>query len=645
MTMSRTSTGRLLGDRRFWPLFVAQFFGAFNDNFFKSTLVLLLTFREATFAGLGARELVALAGGVFILPYFLFSAFAGQLADKYPKATLIRWVKLAEVGVLLLGSLSFALGSTGLSFAVLFLLGTQAALFGPLKYGVLPELLSSTELVAGNALVELGTFLAILCGTLAGGLLVSLGPAGMHWVSGLLLTCSLLGWAATLRLRAAPAAEPSLVVERRILRPTARLIGRARRERALWQSILGISWFWLLGSVVLSVLPSLVKGELHGSEGIVTYFLALFSIGVGAGSVLAEKLSYSRLELGLVPLGSLGITLFLADAGAALALAPSAAGAAPALALGAFVDSSLGLRLSVDFLLFSLSSGLFTVPLYTLLQERSEEKTRARIIAANNVLNAVFMVAGALLLTGLFALGLSIPALLVGCAALNLAVALYIYTVLPEFLLRLLCYGLAHLLYRLRVAGAEHVPAKGAAVLVANHVTFVDWMVIACATQRPIRFVMDNAYANAWLVRRVLADAKVIPIASAKVNPEVLEAAFGSISGALGAGELVCIFPEGRLSSDGQMAAFRRGIERILASDPVPVVPMHLSGLFGSHFSRAPSRRLWGRLWGRVELKIGSPLAPEGLTAQALEEHVQQLGAPTSTQAVAASDPVPGTPG
>jgi 1-acyl-sn-glycerol-3-phosphate acyltransferase len=527
--------------------------------------------------------------------------------------------------VLLLGGLSFVVDSAGLSFAVLFLLGAQAALFGPLKYGVLPELLGSEELVAGNALVELGTFLAILLGTLAGGVLIGLGPAGTHWVTGIMLGVSGLGWLATLRLRSGPAADPGLLVEPRVLRPTWRLLRLAQGERALWNAILGISWFWLLGSIVLSVLPGLVKTELHGTEGVVTYFLALFSIGVGGGAVLAEKLSYSRLELGLVPLGSLGITLFLVDAG--LALAFDAAGAAPGavVPLAAFLQSGLGVRLSLDFLAFSISSGLFTVPLYTLLQQRSEGRTRARIIAANNVCNAVFMVVGAMLLVGLFAAGVSVPQVLGLCALLNLAVAVYIYSVIPEFMLRLWCYLLAHVLYRLRVHGGELVPREGAAVLVSNHITFVDWMVIACVTQRPMRFVMDNAYASAWLVRRVLRDARVIPIASAKINPDVLESAFEAISEALRAGELVCIFPEGRLTSDGQIGQFKRGIERILARDPAPVVPMHLDGLYGSYFSRAPSRGIFGRLWSRVELKVGAPLAPDGLSALRLEERVREL--------------------
>ncbi len=632
---AQTSASGLLVNRRFGPLFVAQFFGAFNDNVFKNALVLLVTFRGISLYGLEAEQLVALAGGLFILPFFLFSAFAGQLADKYPKATLIRWVKLAEVAIMVLGGASLLLDSPYLSFVALFLLGAQSAVFGPLKYGVLPELLSKNELVLGNALVELGTFLAILFGTILGGVLIGLGSVGAHSVAGLVVLVSLLGWAATLRIPNGAPAEPDLPLDPSILRPTWRLLRMARKESSVWHSILGISWFWLLGSVVLSVLPSLVKDNLHGGEGIVTYFLALFSIGVGVGALLAEKMSFSQLELGLVPLGSLGITAFLLDVGLLLTLGePPRVEAGEALQLTELLKSPFGLHLSAALLCFSVASGLFTVPLYTLLQERSDEKTRARVIAANNVQNAVFMVAGALLLIGFFALGFTVPQVLLTCAAMNLVVAVYIYTVIPEFMLRFHCYCLSRVLYRLRITGREHVPTRGAAVLVCNHITFVDWLVLASATQRPLRFVMDNAYAHLPVVRRFLRDAKVIPIAPGKQNPKLLEAAFDEISNALRAGELVCIFPEGRLTADGSMAPFKRGIERIIERDPVPVVPMHLEGLWGSIFSRATEKRWYGRLWSRIELRIGAPVAPEKVSAESLELCVRQLG-PARSAAVA----------
>jgi 1-acyl-sn-glycerol-3-phosphate acyltransferase len=613
-----TSDG-LLANRRFAPLFWTQFWGAFNDNLFKNALVLTLTFGGAAAFGLAPEKLVALAGGVFILPFFLFSALAGELADKYSKTTLIRWVKLGEVLVMLLGATAFLLGSGTLSFVVLFLMGLQSTLFGPLKYGALPELLGQGDLVGGNALVEVGTFLAILLGTIAAGVLLS--SAGIGTVALAVVIVAGLGYWQARQLPMARAVAPGLRISRGLLRPTWELVRIASRQRSVLLSILGISWFWLLGAVVLSVLPSLVALHLGGSELLVTYLLALFSVGVGAGSLLCKKLSFRQLELGLVPLGSLGMTLFLFDAGLVLwDHAPT-----PGLTLGGLLATFDGVRLSLDLTAFSLTSGLFIVPLYTLLQERSEEGERARTIAANNVVNAAFMVAGSLLLTALYAAGASIPQVLLVLAALNLAVAAYIYTVLPEFLFRLVCFGLAHMMYRLRVTGREHIPLQGAAVLVCNHVTFVDWLILSSATQRPLRFVMHNAFTRLPLSGRIFRDAKVIPIASAREDAALLEQAFRRISEELRAGELVCLFPEGMLTRDGSMAPFRRGIERIVATDPVPVVPMHLDGLWGSVFSRATPRRFFRRFWSRVDLRIGAPEAPSAATAAELEHRVRAL--------------------
>lgn len=614
-----STSDRLLSNRRFAPLFWTQFWGAFNDNLFKNALVLTLTFGGAAAFGLEPEKLVALAGGVFILPFFLFSALAGELADKYSKAVLIRWVKLGEIVVMALGAVAFLLGNGVFSFVVLLLMGLQSTLFGPLKYGALPELLNRDELVGGNALVELGTFLAILLGTILAGLL--LATTGAEVVGLVTVAVAGLGYWQARRLPTGHAAAPGLPISRGLFRPTWELVRIAGRQRSVLLSILGISWFWLLGAVVLSVLPSLVAIHLGGSEILVTYLLALFSVGVGAGSILCKKLSHRQLELGLVPLGSLGMTVFLLDAGLLLlGHRPT-----PGLTLGGLLGTFDGVRLSLDLTAFSLTSGLFIVPLYTLLQERSDERERARTIAANNVVNAAFMVAGSALLTGLYAVGATIPHVLLVLAGLNLAVAAYIYTVLPEFLFRLVCYGLSHVMYRLRVTGREHIPLEGAAVLVCNHVTFVDWLILSAATQRPMRFVMHHAFTRLPFSGRIFRDAKVIPIASAREDAKLLEEAFARISEELRAGELVCLFPEGMLSRDGAMAPFRRGIERIVTTDPVPVVPMHLEGLWGSVFSRSVPRRFFRRFWSRVDLRIGPPEPPSTVTASQLELRVREL--------------------
>jgi 1-acyl-sn-glycerol-3-phosphate acyltransferase len=334
----------------------------------------------------------------------------------------------------------------------------------------------------------------------------------------------------------------------------------------------------------------------------------------------------------VVPFGSLGITLFLLVAAASLG--PEKAAAAP-VTVSALLGSFAGVRLSISLFLFAVSSGLFIVPLYTLLQERSAPALRARVIAANNVANAAFMVLGSLLLVGLFAAGASIPQILGLLALLNLGVAVYIYTVIPEFLFRFVCFILAHVLYRLKVEGRERIPLTGAAVLVCNHVTFIDWLVISAACQRPMRFVMHHSFLELPLTGRFFRDVKVIPIAGMKENPAILEAAFHRISQELREAELLCLFPEGKLTTDGEIATFRTGIERILKENPVPVIPMHLGGLWQSVFSRYSPRRPFGRIWSRVRLVVGEPMPPEGASAALLEEKVRTLAGGTAT-AVAA---------
>jgi 1-acyl-sn-glycerol-3-phosphate acyltransferase len=606
----------------FWALFTTQFLGAFNDNLFKTALTVTITFEAVTLAGLAPTALVALAGGLLILPFALFSALAGQLADRYPKHQLMRLTKLAECVIMLVGGAGLLLRNMPLCLGALFLLGAQATFFGPLKYGALPELLPAERLVKGNAYVEMGTFLAILFGTIAGGVLAAHDRRVLTTV---VLAVALLGYVAARRVPTLAAAAPNLHIDRRWLRPTWQLVQLARQNRAIFHSVLGISWFWLLGAVVLSILPALVKDHLGGGAGVVTFVLGAFSVGVGLGAVLCERLSYEQIELGLVPLGALGLSVFLAWLGWVSGPLASQPGV---FDITSFLGEARGVWATSGILLLAVSGGVFTVPLYTLLQGRSEADARARVVAANNVMNAVFMVVGSVMLAGLSALGVTPPQILLVLAGANLLVAAYTYSVVPEFMFRLICWMLAHVVYRLRIEGRHGIPKTGAAVLVCNHVTFVDWLILSAATQRPIRFVMHHQFLKVPLTGRLFRDAKVIPIAGAKENAEVLEAAFAAIARELAEGELVCIFPEGRLTRDGKLSPFRRGIERIVASSPVPVVPMALDGLWGSLFSRSgkvPERRRFGHLWQPISLTIGAPLAPAEVTVEQIEKSVVQL--------------------
>ena len=609
----------LLRARRFAPLFVTQFLGALNDNVLKNAMVVLLTFQAATWTTLKPELLANLAAGVFILPFFLFSATAGQLADKYDKAALARMVKLLEIAIVLICGAGFWLHSLAVLFAGLFLLGLHSTLFGPVKYAILPQHLKSEELVGGNALIEAGTFVAILLGTLLGGLLAGSGN-GTTWITVVGLAIAVGGYLASRGIPVSVPPAPTLAISANPLTETWRNINFARENQTVFLSIMGISWFWLFGALLLAQFPAYTKNVLGGSETAVTLLLATFTFGIGAGSMACEKLSAKRVELGLVPLGSIGLTLFALD----LALASPAT---PAAGLGALGLMQLGStwRVLLDLALIGIFGGFFIVPLYALVQQRSNPEHGARIIAANNIMNALFMVVGALAAAGMLAAGLSIPMLFAVAAVCNAAVALFIYGLVPEFLLRFIIWMLIHSVYRLRVRELAEIPEDGPAVIVCNHVSFVDALVVMAACKRPIRFVMDHQIFRWPVLNFVFRTSKAIPIASAKEDPAMMEKAFEEVGKALDAGDLVGIFPEGKITADGNINPFRPGISRILARNPVPVVPMALRGLWGSFFSRkdgaAMTRPFRRGVYSKIELVMGTavPAAeakPERLQAE-----------------------------
>ncbi|NMG75677.1 MFS transporter [Aromatoleum diolicum] len=620
-----SSQFKLMGERRFLPFFLTQFLGAFNDNLYKNALVVLLTFQAARYTTLSPGVLVNLAAGLFILPFFLFSATSGQLADKFEKTRLIRFVKLFEIAVMALAAVAFALDSLTLLFAALFLMGVHSTIFGPVKYAVLPVYLREEELVGGNALVESGTFIAILLGTIAGGVTIAL-PGGAAWLSAAVLAVAVLGYLTSRAIPAAPAADPNLRINWNPLTETWRNIGFTRGNRTVFLSILGISWFWFYGALFLSQFPGYAKDVLGGDEHAVTLLLALFSVGIGTGSLLCERLSGKHVEIGLVPFGSIGLTLFALDLWWA---SPVAIHTGDPLPLAAVLMNPLSWRALFDLVMIGLFGGFFIVPLYALVQSRSEPAHRSRIIAGNNILNALFMVVAAGMGAGLLAAGMTIPQLILITALLNAAVALYIYTLVPEFLLRFIVWLLVHTVYRLRVEGIEHVPEEGPALLVANHVSFVDALIITAASRRPIRFVMDHQIFRWPLLSFVFRSSRAIPIASAKEDAAMMERAFEEVARALEAGELVGLFPEGKITADGEIQPFRPGIRRIVERTPVPVVPLALRGLWGSTFSRkdgpAFSRPFRRGLFSRIELVGGTPFPPDAATPESLHSAVAGL--------------------
>jgi len=614
----------LLGARRFGPFFWTQFLGALNDNLFKNALVILFAF-QVSGAVFSTNTLVNLSTGLLTLPFFLFSATAGQLADKVEKSRIIRVVKLFEIAIMLLGALGLHLHSVPLLLGVVFLMGTHSAVFGPVKYSILPQHLHEDELVGGNALVQMGTFVAILLGTILGGGLVSIAARGETVVSATVVSLAVGGWLASRWVPSAPSQATELRLHWSPLRETLRTIGFARENRTVFLSILGISWFWFYGALFLAQFPGLTREVLGGSEGVATLLLALFSVGVALGCILCERLSGRTVELGLVPLGSIGLTLFALDLFfATRGMAP----AGPPILWRPFLASAGHWRVLADLMLIGAFGGFFIVPLQALVQQRSEPSRRSRIIAGNNILGSLFIVLAAVLGIVLRDMGLGIPQLILVTALVNAAVAVYIYTLIPEFLMRFLVWLLAHTIYRMRTRGMENLPEEGAAVLVSNHVSFVDALVIAAACRRPIRFVMDHNYFHLPVLNFFCRTVRAIPIASRREDPKIVEQAFDAVARALEEGSLVCVFPEGRLTSNGDLGPFRPGIERVVARTPAPVVPMALRGLWGSFFSRRDGRamsRPFRRIWSRIECVCGEPVPAAQVTAAVLQERVAAL--------------------
>jgi 1-acyl-sn-glycerol-3-phosphate acyltransferase len=628
-----TSAFAVLRAPRFSAFFGALFFSAFNDNVFKNALVLLISATRASAFGLSPEEMITACTAVFILPFFLLSATAGQIADRYEKTRLIRIIKAAEVPIMGVAAWGFVSADFTVLFVALFAMGAQSAFLGPIKYGVLPELVPAPQLVMSNALVEMGTFVAILLGTIGGAVLV-LMEGGPTVVAGVVVILALLGLAAAMAMPQAGHPDPRVKVQWDLVRPTIEVLRLTAKSRPVLLSVLGISWFWFLGACFLSIIPFYVRDTLAAAADVTTLLLTLFCVGIALGSLLTERISGKNLELGLVPFGSFGMSVFALDL-YFVGAHPLAAGEA-ARSIATLLAEPWGLRLAVDFLGIAVFGGFFTVPLYTLIQQRAEPHERARVIAGNNVLNSLYMTVGSVALGLCLRAGVEVPVLFAGVAALNVLAALYIYSVVPEFLLRFLAFGLSRVMYRLRLEGHEQIPETGGVVLVANHVSFIDWLVIGGSIRRPTRFVMDHRIAKTPIASILFRHAKTIPIAPQREDPAVMERAFERIAEELAAGEVVCIFPEGKLTPDGSLQPFRPGIDRIITTTPVPVVPMALTGLWGSMFSRkdgAALHKLPRGFRAKLHLRIGAPIPPEEVSATLLEAKVAALlGAPGSAE-------------
>lgn len=622
--MSGSSQFSLLGQRRFAPFFLTQFLGALNDNIFRNGLVILITFQGVRVLGMDHTVLANVAAFLFILPFFLFSATAGQLADKYEKSMLMRRIKILEIGLMTLAAIALLSRQYAILLIVLFLMGCQSTLFGPVKYAYLPQKLRVSELVGGNALVESGTYVAIILGLIVGIETVDLDSDRQAMLAVILIGVACVGYYCSRQVPKTEAVDPNLKINWNAWRETWHIVRYAREEKSVFLSILGISWFWFFGSALTIQIPAYTADVLHGNESVVTALFIAFAVGVGLGSLLCERMSRHRIELGLVPFGSIGMSLFAVD----LYFAQPDASIAAVQSVQVFLSHAENWRILVDLALLGAFGGFYSVPLYALIQQRSKREHLSRIIAANNIINSLLMVGAAIISIAVLKSGFTIPQLFLVVAALNAVVAIYIYSLLPEFLMRFLAWLVINVVYRIRPSGLGNIPEDGPAIVVCNHVSFMDPVILGGCVTRPMRFVMYYKIFQMPFLSFIFRNAKAIPIASRQEDEDLMQQAFDSIDAELAAGHIVCIFPEGGLTPDGNVQRFRSGIEKIIARRGVPVIPVALGRLWGSWFSRRDSgglRKIPGRLFARVSVIVGAPVPASDATAEKLELLVRTL--------------------
>jgi acyl-[acyl-carrier-protein]-phospholipid O-acyltransferase/long-chain-fatty-acid--[acyl-carrier-protein] ligase len=601
---------RLLTVRRFAPLFVTQFLGAFNDNLLKASLGIFVTYRLAREAGLDAASLVMLAGGLFIAPFFLFSGASGTLADRVDKAAIARWVKVAEMAIMAVGACGLWWQSLPLLLAALFGLGTHSTVFGPIKYALLPQHLDADELVAGNALIEAGTFLAILFGTILGGSVV-LFDQGALVVGAVGVACAGGGWLASRFIPPAPSPLGDRAPRPRLVHDTADILRYVTRQPELLWPILAVSWFWLFGATVVSGLPVLAKDVLGADEHVVTLMLALFAVGVGAGSLLAERLLHGEVSARFVPLGGSVMAACAID----VFFACRSYVAPPELAgIVAFLRQPGTFRILGDLVGLAAGGGLFTVPLYAILQNASQAGHRARVIAANNIINALAMTAAALVAAALLARGMTMAALFGWCGAATLPVVAMSAWMVRRSLLKSAVRIVLRVLYRVEVEGVDHFQAAlPRAVVAANHASFLDGLLLGAFLPGDPIFAVDTQIAKQWWARPFLAVVHALPVDP--TNPLSIRAMIRAVE----RGSACIIFPEGRITTTGALMKVYEGPAVIAERTRAAFVPVRIDGVEFTPFSRLAGkvRQRWFPPIRIRVLPARQLTTPEGLDGRA----------------------------
>jgi len=619
----------LLSQRRFAPFFWVQFLGAGNDNLFKFAFTVMVTF-QLQVSWLPAEQAGLVIGALFILPYVLFSATSGQLADKLEKSSLIRLVKSIEIAIMALAVWGFLSPDVPVLLFCVFLMGLHSTLFGPVKFAYLPQHLHERELTGGNGVVEMGTFVAILLGNVVGGLLIAIPGDGPWYAALACVAVAVLGRALAQAVPLSPATDPGLKVNWNPFTETWRNLKLARANQVVFRSLLGISWMWFFGAVFLSQFPVYARNVLHGNEQVASLLMVVFSVGVGTGALLCERMSRRQVEIGLVPLGAIGMTVFAVD----LYFASTGLPTVERQTVWAFLERPAHWRVMADLALLSLFAGIYSVPMYALIQVRSLPTHRARIIAANNILNALFMIVSALGVGMLLGAGYSVPEVFLVVGLLNAALTAYIFLMVPEYLLRFIAFVLTRLVYRFTVRGGELIPARGAAILACMHLSPVDALLLVAASPRPIRFIMDHRLMARPMVGWLLRLARAIPVASTQEDAPHNAAAIEQAHRVLAEGELLGMCLQGSMMRDEEWAEFKRGIMQIPDRQAMPVVPMAVQGTVGMGRSgpRMEDDRTWSKaphrgMFSRVALIVGPGVPVQAVGPASLRERLATLSA------------------
>lgn len=617
------SLAMLYKERKFWPLFWTMFLGAANDNVFKNALIILITYKNVSLFGLGAESLVAFAGGAFILPYVLFSATSGQISDHFDKAQVIKVTKFTELAFMLIGAIGFITESYGLLMLTLFLMGAQSSFFSPVKFSSLRTILKDEELTTGTALIGGGTFIAILIGTIIGGLAAA-APDATNVASFAILGFAILGIITARFQNKINDINEDVKIDYTFIKPTFKLLSDSFKDKNSFRAIMGVSWFWFLGSFVLSVMPSIIKNVFFGSEMVASIFMATFTVGMGLGSWICSKLSGKRIEVGMVPLAALGMSLAVFDLYYISTQWPmSVTGAL--MPPAEFFAQPMAIRAIIDLLLVTIFGGNFYISQLTFMQHSAPLERLARTIAANNIWNAIFMVVAAVSIILLKKSGATALDNLAILGGMNLIYAAISYYFFHEEMWRFFFHMLTTFLYDVEIEGEDNIPKDGKVVIAANHTSFVDWGVVMSLSPRPIRWVIDHRYYFIPGLKQFFMQGHLIPIATRKENPELLDEAYTKLDKTLNEERCVGFFPEGWITRDGKPRRYQPGIKKVVEQTNATVVPIVIKGLWGSFYSFSGKGVFKGIRWNflkrrKIKVIVLPAIGPQEFCYKDLED-------------------------